>query len=306
MHIGEPSNDSIMYTIGMCVDDAYLVPALVALVSAAGAIPICDRRDVPVRVLTSNLSRAQAETMASVTRWLGFHSFDARWEDPHPSHRIVHGPYISQTTYLRFSFDAFFVERPYLVYCDADILVLDDISPPLNFLTHLEIGLVRDLINHTISRGPQLPGAVERWPDLDGRPYYNAGMMWCSTLVLGELRRGVTELLTHRKEHIFFNDQDALNLWGVRSSNIRPVHSIYNSFEMERFREVGDDWVYAMAESAAKVEPAVVHYVGPEKPWQSTCPNTAGTRLYCGYLREALRCIRRVGDRSIEVYASRV
>lgn len=288
-----------MYALGMCVDRAYLAPALVVLLSAAEATSTRDRKDIPVRILTSDLSRAEVETLAVVTRRLGFHSFDLRWERPGRNHIIVHGSYISVTTYLRFNFTPEFIGRPYLAYLDADVMIQHDISGPFHDLGDTRIGLVRDTLNHTIGEGPALPGVVARWPTLAGLPYFNAGMMWCPIMMIRALRHRVNLLLIENSPHIFFNDQDALNLWAAHSGQVNAVHACYNSFEIGRFSERGD-WIDRVPRQTLEREPAVIHFVGPEKPWQTTCPTTEAVRLYRSYMRQTIRFIRRAGDRTTE------
>lgn len=285
-----------MYTIGMCVDEAYLLPALVTLTSLAEALPERERAGVAVRVLTTDLPPGRAGTMAAVVRRLGFDSFDIRWDMPAASCQIVHGDHISTTTYLRFHFTKDFVDRPYLIYLDADLLVLDNVSPPLERLAPSQIGLVRDAINHTVGRGPALPGVVARWPALRGRPYFNAGVIWCPADTLPGLRCHTNRIMAGGGHHIHFNDQDALNLWALRFGDVLSVNAAYNTFELDRFREIGD-WIHRVAKRGLHSDnPTVLHFVGPDKPWQSTCPTTEAVRLYRRLLRQVGRLVEHVGD----------
>jgi lipopolysaccharide biosynthesis glycosyltransferase len=279
----------------MCVDENYLVPALVTLTSLADALPPRDRAVVAIRVITADLTPARATTMAAIVRRLGFASFDVRWEAP--EHRIRYGDHITPTTYLRFSFTPDFVGQPHLAYLDADVLVLGDVAAPFDQLSDGQVGLVRDTLHHTVGFGFALPGVVQRWPQLRGRPYYNAGMLWCAADVLPGLRSYVDRVMARDRRHIFFNDQDALNLWALRhGTDVRPVSHAYNTFELDRFREEGDwidDWVDP---GAGGVTPAVLHFIGPTKPWYPDCPGTEGVQLYRGYLRSATGLLRRSGD----------
>ncbi|MFI1649310.1 hypothetical protein ACH4XT_20550 [Streptomyces avidinii] len=69
-----------MYAIGMCVHARYLLPALVTLGSVADHLPVADRRESAVRVLTNGLSPGQAAVMGAFARRCGFGSFDLRWQ----------------------------------------------------------------------------------------------------------------------------------------------------------------------------------------------------------------------------------
>jgi lipopolysaccharide biosynthesis glycosyltransferase len=100
--------------------------------------------------------------------------------------------------------------------------------------------------------------------------------------------------------HIYFNDQDALNLWGLRSRALRSVDGIYNAFELDRFRQIGN-WVDRAARPPSTEDPAVIHFIGPDKPWHATCPTTPAVSLYRAYLRRARRIAERTGDLSLRV-----
>ena len=284
------------------MDENYLVPALVTLTSLADVLPPPERAAVAIRVLTADLAPGRASTMAAVTRRLGFESFDVHWEGASSCHRIINGSYISSTTYPRFNFTPDFVQTPYLAYVDADVLILGDVAAPFNVLTTGQVGLVRDTLNHTIGRGRALPGVVQRWPELRGLPYYNAGIFWCAPRVLPGVRSCVDRIMARGGRHIYFNDQDALNLWALRcGADIRSVNQIYNTFELDRFREAGD-WIGRVANVLRPpASPAVLHFVGPIKPWHSNCPTTEWVRLYRRHLRDASCLIRRAGDLTMDL-----
>jgi lipopolysaccharide biosynthesis glycosyltransferase len=287
----------------MCVDENYLLPSLVTLTSIADATPPRDRRCVAVRFLTTDLTASQVETTAAFTRRLGFNSFDIAWQKPSAHHRIINGNYISTTTYLRFGFTPAFVRHPYLVYVNADVLVLGDLAAPLNQIHDGQVGLVRDIMNHTVGRGVALPGAAARWPHLRGRPYFNAGMLWTTASVVPHLRRHIDRIMRVDAAHIFFNDQDALNLWALRNDTaVQPLNPAYNTFELGRFYEAGD-WVHRVVSRMGPQpsSPAVLHFVGPTKPWHASCPATGGTRIYRQYLHEAAKHVQRLGDLTLDI-----
>jgi lipopolysaccharide biosynthesis glycosyltransferase len=286
-----------VHTIGMCVDENYFLPSMVTLASLADATQPRDRAATAVRILTSDLTTGRGATMAAFVRRLGFGSFDIARDRPSHSYRIIHGSYISTTTYLRFNFTPEFVKHPYLIYMDSDVLVLGDIFAPLSQVGDGQVGLVRDLVNHTVGCQPGLPGVVARWPDLKGRQYFNAGMLWTTITVLPHLRRQIDKIMAADTAHIYFNDQDALNLWALRNDGaVQPLDTTYNMFELDRFYE-GGDWIRRVANRIGpRSSPAVLHFVGPPKPWHRSCPLTDGTRLYRRYLRDVTRHLHRLGD----------
>lgn len=290
-----------MYAFGLCIDQQYLVPGLAALAGLADSLTPAARREAAVRVLTLDLAPSQALLLADLAKRAGFGSFDLRRCAPLRSSRMADASYITITTYLRFEFTPSFVRRPYLIYVDADVLVRADVSEPLGSLAPDETGAVRDEFNPAIGECPALPGAAERWPHLRGRPYFNAGVLWTHTDHMSRIRRGVEQALIHARRHILHNDQDALNLWLVRSGRVRPVAGGFNRFEVGRFLERGN-WVRRVVTRSPKPDPtaALVHFVGPEKPWQADCPVTEEVVEYRRHLERAMRHVRRLGAVGVE------
>ncbi|MFJ7998757.1 glycosyltransferase [Streptomyces sp. NPDC096310] len=110
------------------------------------------------------------------------------------------------------------------------------------------------------------------------------------------LRAGVRRALSEYREHILHNDQDALNLWLLHHGRVREADPKYNRFEVGRFLERGD-WVRRVVTRPLCPDPdaAVVHFVGPEKPWQPECPATDDVREYRALLGRTMRHVRALG-----------
>ncbi|MFI8514050.1 glycosyltransferase family 8 protein [Streptomyces sp. NPDC085460] len=285
-----------MYAFGLCIDQHYLVPGLATLAGLADGLSLAARRSGAVRVLTLDLTPAQALLLSDLAKRVGFGSFDLRHCSPMRTSRMADASYITVTTYLRFEFTPGFVRRPYLIYVDADVLVRGDISDPLDPLEPDETGAVRDEFNPAVGACPALPGAAERWPQLRGRPYYNAGVLWTHTSRLPTVRKGVEQALVHGRRHILHNDQDALNLWLLHSGRVRPVGAGFNRFETSRFLERGN-WVRRVVTRSLRPDrnAALVHFVGPEKPWRADCPGTEDVAEYRRHMSRTLRHVRRLG-----------
>ncbi|OKK24416.1 hypothetical protein AMK09_06280 [Streptomyces sp. CB02488] len=285
-----------MYAFGLCIDRQYLIPGLATITALADSLTAGARRHAALRILTLDLAPAHAVLLAHFTKRAGFGSFDVARRSPLRASRMADSSYITVTTYLRFEFTAAFVRRPYLVYLDADTLVRGDLTTPLHALRPGEVGAVRDEFNPAVGECPALPGAAERWPHLSGRPYYNAGLLWAHTADLPRIRRGVERALTRQRKHILHNDQDALNLWLLHHGRVREVGAEYNRFEVGRYLEHGD-WVRRVVARPLRPDPAaaLVHFVGPQKPWQAACPRTDDVREYRMLLHRTMRHIRALG-----------
>ncbi|MFH9723716.1 hypothetical protein ACH4M4_12230 [Streptomyces sp. NPDC017254] len=118
-----------MYAFGLCIDQPYIVPGLTALAGLADGLTPAARRATAVRVLTLDLTPAQALLLSDFAQRVGFGSFCLRHGSPLRTSRMADASYITVTTYLRFEFTPDFVRRPYLIYVDADVLVRGDLDP---------------------------------------------------------------------------------------------------------------------------------------------------------------------------------
>ncbi|MEU6145063.1 glycosyltransferase [Streptomyces sp. NPDC047081] len=290
-----------MIAYGFCIDERYVLPALVTIGSLAETLRPVERRQAAIRVLTLDLTRQHAATLGEVVRRAGFGSFRLRWAAPPRGAVMADTDYISVTAYLRFAFTPEFVERPYLIYLDADTLVVDNLAAPFNRLREGQLGLVPDEFNPCIGyRGQALPGLADDRPELRGLPYFNAGMWWTTPSALHTIREGVCSALRTGKRYIFHNDQDALNLWAASTAGVvTAVDAPYNRFELARFLECSD-WPRRYTSRAAyPTDTAVLHFVGSAKPWLPGCPPTDDVRLYRTALDRTLRMVDRLGDHSI-------
>lgn len=280
----------------MCVDGTYLVPALVTLVSLAESHDPATRRRMSVCVLSPDVARADMLAFGAVVRRLGFKAFRWRRIEPDGDLALVNGDYISRATYLRFAFDQAFVGEPYFLYLDSDILVVGDLTEPFSRLRGDRVGAVPDEIIRRVGLVNSLPGLLDRQPGYRDEPYFNAGALWLSAERLPAFNEGALRAAREKRQHLHFNDQDALNLWALDSRASVALPSGFNRFELGRFLEQGD-WIKEPVPTARSGWPAGVtaalHFIGPDKPWLTRCPGTFGVRLYARTLLATRRAISR-------------
>jgi lipopolysaccharide biosynthesis glycosyltransferase len=290
-----------MYAIGLCFDEIYLLPGLVTIMSVAESTSAADRKSIAIRTITNDLTKAHAEAIADFVKALGFGSFDHEWRRLDERYRIIDIDYITATTYLRFDFSPDYVQRPYLVYLDSDVLVLDDIASPFNSLDASGLGAVPDEFLPTVGERNALPGLVRRFPSLGGSPYFNAGALWLNTNVMQTVKHGVRNVLSgSKRRYIRFNDQDAMNIWLLEHRCVAQLPGHLNRFEIGRELEQSDriqKSVPALLDGPR--DASVLHFVGWVKPWHKQCPTTPGVRLYRNQLAEAERLLRKLGIRTI-------
>lgn len=285
-----------MYAVAQCVDANYLVPALVTLNSIAAVVPHPERTDIAVHITASDLTPAQARTTRDVVDRLGFGSCSIRLVRPPPPGWLRHGAYITEATYLRFALPTAEVDRPFVVYLDADLIVLDDLTGPFNHIRPGHVGVVRDEIVQSIGRDRALPGFADTYPHHLGAPYYNAGAAWLAAADLDPYRAGSIAQLRCHPRHIHFNDQDALNLWLLHQQAAVALPATYNRFELDRFRERSDWITRATGPRRSLTDATIIHFIGSHKPWLAACPSTETVVTYRRLLADTRRLLRRIGD----------
>jgi lipopolysaccharide biosynthesis glycosyltransferase len=295
-----------MYAIGLCFDENYVLPGVVTIMSAAYSTPACDRKSIAIRIITHDLTRSHADAIAAVSRALGFGSFDVAWrrlDENYEKYRTKELAHITATTYLRFDFSADFVQRPYLVYLDCDLLVLDDISSPFESIGASQLGVVRDEFSPTVGQCAALPGFVDHFPCYYGNHYFNAGALWLDTNFMPTVKNAVIDILTGQKRrYIYYNDQDAMNIWLLECGHGKPLPGHLNRFEIERFLEFTDWPRGVVPEMGGPRAASVLHFMGEFKPWLRSCPMTPGVRLYRYQVYEAQRLLRKLGIKTICVH----
>ncbi|MDT5349565.1 MAG: hypothetical protein QOH91_2852 [Mycobacterium sp.] len=292
-----------MYAIGLCFDENYLLPGVVTIMSVANSTSAGDRKSIAIRIITHDLTRPHADAIAAVSRALGFGSFDVKWrrlDERYEEYRTKELAHITATTYLRFDFRPDFVQRPYLIYLDCDLLVLDDISSPFESIGAAQLGVVRDEFSPTVGDCAALPGFVDHFPSYYGSQYFNAGALWLDTKLMPTVKDAVVDVLAGRKRrYIYYNDQDAMNIWLLERGQGKPLPGHLNRFEIERFLEFTDWPRGVVPEIAGPRNASVLHFMGEFKPWLKRCPLTPGVRLYRYRLDEAQKLLRKLGIKTI-------
>jgi lipopolysaccharide biosynthesis glycosyltransferase len=272
--------------VACCADDAYALPLAVAVRSAL------DHLD-PSRVLELHVIDA-GFTPASRARLL------ASWPAerlrvrfvPVTAGRVHHlpsGGHVSAASYARILLPELLPEIERVIYLDSDVVVLGDLGrlwdEPLHDTACLAVQdnsapfidaerACPRCVPHILT-----PRPIENYADLGLDPrgkYFNSGVL------VMDLRRwrdaGFPERMLRciedNRDHLRFWDQYALNAvlagsWRELDLrwNVSPYLSNYESWERSPFerdafeRAVSDPWI--------------VHFLGPDKPWQM------GSRLRC-------------------------
>ncbi len=157
--------------------------------------------------------------------------------------------HVSAFTYSKLVMANVLPEVDEVLYLDIDTLVRDDLTGLLEFPLHHPVAAVRELG----SNGARLFGSSRV-------PYFNAGVLRMS---LERWRQdGLVETslsVLRERPKLQFQDQDVLNLVFRDRHDVLPhAYNVFDSFS-------------SVALPAWKLldDPAIVHFVGPTKPWHS-------------------------------------
>ena len=175
----------------------------------------------------------------------------------------------SFTTFYRLFLPKLLKDVGVCLYMDTDIAILDDLTDLLDI----------DLEDYYIAGVPDrlcLDAAFDEHTTLYGiKPahYVNAGMILMN---LKAIRRdGISEEFEEmgRTKALRFLDQDILNY--SCKGNVKILQKKYNVFpgdceaELEILRSKAPECIHLL-DSDAVINPSIIHYVGPRKPWNNT------------------------------------
>lgn len=146
-----------------------------------------------------------------------------------------------------------------VLYLDTDMLVCRDLTPLLEHeLEGYTVGAVEDLDTQASCKRLGIPLA---------RGYFNSGMLlmdlpaWNANSISSRVQ---DYLVSHRDEPavIKYPDQDALNTVLQHSRKRLPLE--WNTFACYPWFQPNE---LSPAQQAAVLNPGIIHFIGPEKPW---------------------------------------
>ncbi len=173
-----------------------------------------------------------------------------------------------------------------VLYLDGDTIVRQDISRLYD----------TDLSEHVLAAAVEPTVPADRKEVLGLEPdanYYNAGVLLINLKLWKERDTG-HRILAFFDEHggqLFANDQDAIN--GCLKDEILPVHFTYNfcnTYYFYAYRAV-NKWMNPDQRAPKDVykavckDPAIVHFLGEERPWRHGSRHRFGADFFKYYKR---------------------
>lgn len=269
------------------VDDGYVRPlrALMRSIAAAHGDAV---RELRLIVLDQGLTPASRRAIEQDARLLGLSAQLRLAPVPDPSYPI--SDWVSSAVYTRLSIPEVIPDEARVLYLDADTMVLRDLRPLLRQpLLGSPVGAVLDAQNPTIGYGIALPG----WDQLGipmGREYFNSGVMLIDLVRCRQLQTfdKAHRFLAEHPDKVKFWDQDALNV--AVANNWRRLETRWNTFALSPLVSQPGFIHYAEAFTPLKQlladeeTAAVIHFAGPDKPWNDGYPDGPLKTLYQGFL----------------------
>lgn len=193
----------------------------------------------------------------------------------------------NHAAYSRLAIPQIFAGYTQVIYLDADIMFA---KSPYQFChfklsDNFIIAACQDVQNPTLGSGIALPG----WQSLGLRadqPYFNSGVMVISPRRW--TKANITELAVNfvqsSPQHLRFRDQDALNFllrdkWQSlpHKWNYPPLSAI---LKVPGAKYYAEDFFPLNKMLAGEARAVIFHFVGPDKPWDSSFPACPIADLY--------------------------
>lgn len=153
-----------------------------------------------------------------------------------------------------------------VLYLDSDMIVCDDLLPL--WQTRLDDVLLAAVPNPFYPFMPPYPRL--RLGIGGSGEYFNSGMLLMNLAAMREADlAGQLRALARANPDYLYPDQDALNV--ACRGRWRPVHPRWNA-QSTLFELPADALPFSPAVVAeTRAKPAVIHYIGPFKPWHYLC-----------------------------------
>lgn len=182
--------------------------------------------------------------------------------------------HISTATYLRLLAPQLVPDNvTRLLYLDGDVLAAEGLEPLSSIdLAGRALGAVRDFEVPLVSS----PGGIASWRQLGldpGAPYVNAGVLVIDVARWRELGLGERALEDQRRHRTVTGDQGSLNV--VAQGEVTLLDPRWNAqgslLHLDLFAQSPHKEALLRRRDELLSRPAIIHFVGPHKPWHPTC-----------------------------------
>ena len=275
-----------MIDIVCAADERFAMPLAVTLCSAAAN---CSR---PVRafVLNTELSKKTRQNIERA-RAAGPAAPQIIWVDADRNYMRdmpVGLQHLSRAAYLRLAMGRLLpahVDR--VIYLDSDVLVMKDLADLWD--TPLEgkvVGAVRDFLTPIFGRENTLQYCLAETGIDPSHPVRNSGVLLMDLAAWRTqgLEQQCVDYLQRWRDSVRSADQDAINV--VLRDLIKPLDFKWN-VQVAGWEPFKTSPLLTDAERKAlvEVEPAILHFSGSDKPWNSGLRSPL-CRLYLDYVKQ--------------------
>jgi lipopolysaccharide biosynthesis glycosyltransferase len=204
-----------------------------------------------------------------------------------PLSRDLRVAHVNRSTYLRLLTPDLLPNTHHkILYLDADILILDDVSGLWSTsLGNYPVAAVQDAGIRFVGS----PSGLLNYEELGFRPnakYFNAGVLLMNLDIWrGEdLTKQILDYIASNRSKIRFNDQDALN--AVLHDRWKQLDASWNVLVfggkiVGEARSAASDQGTTLTPPGAKI----LHFITPQKPWKRGFLHRGYRKLYLGYQR---------------------
>ncbi len=257
--------------VAFCVNNAYTNHLIVTVYSL---LKNNSRAKIRIHVLSSDITRDSQEAIRSVVSSnkrasVVFHVIDKSLF----SDMTITMDYITVETYYRLIMPEILKDVRKVLYLDADILVVGDISSIFTVLKKDSLAAgVPDIYLDSDNEYKEVIGLGRE------EAYINAGVMLYNLELMREENTSHALLESAKKLEHKYQDQDALN--DVMKGRVVALDRQFN-YQVK-------DVQYAQIPDEPQL---ILHYSGSKKPWNRDRPYDAFSTLYDQYKLEASRLV---------------
>lgn len=254
--------------IAVCIDENFVMQCGVLLKSIQVNNPT---EEINFYILTMGLSDKAKEQLQNVSQkniQIHFLEISQTMLENFPIRSVDH---LTLATYLRLFLPIILPQDIHkIIYLDCDMIVCDSLSSLWNIdISDFSTGMVVDMFYLDETQTSRLLYKKD-----DG--YFNAGTLLVNLDYWKEndISKKTTEFLVQNPDRCLVHDQDAIN--AVLHGTIKVIPARYNvqqDFCRKDLYNLPIDEQNQKDIKEAILNPCVIHYTGPSKPWKKECFN---------------------------------
>lgn len=257
--------NTIREKVNICftIDNNYVKPLSCAIVSILKNIK--ETTDLHIFILEHNISDENKNKILSLKY---IKDFEISFINIEPSifcnFPDFEGSYITKTAYFRFLIADLLKDIDKILYLDCDVIVLSGIEELfIQDLTNFYIGAIEDIVFY-----------FDRMCSIKSfGTYVNSGVLLINLKKWRQdkISQKLFDVVEQYGDKLYYHDQTAINLVCEGKIKFLALHYNVQVFTLLQISTLLNHPRRKQIIQSIK-KPTIIHYTGPQKPWNSYCP----------------------------------